>query len=80
MAEIFDKFTPEMQLALIHSNTFTDVFNEQVTAKMNQICAKFPDKSQLFQEMESKKTGFLKLLIKAEYQSEEKQQIKDMIQ
>lgn len=80
MAELFEKFTPEQKLALTHSNLFTDVFNEQVTAKLNELSAKFPDKNKLFEEMESKKEGFSKLFLESNGdQNEQRSYIKAMI-
>lgn len=79
MAEIFNSFTSEQKLAFTHSNNFTDVYNEQVVAKMNELAAQFPDKNFLMDEMQSKINGFLQLLKSVDDQSELQRSIKEMI-
>ena len=80
MAELFDRFTDEQKLALTHSNNFTEVYNEQVVAKMNQMCAQFPDINAFFREMECKIKGFNSLLNSANDQVDIKNNIKEMIE
>ena len=63
---MFERFTPEMQLAMVHDRLFTKVYNEQVVDSMNAVTAKFPDPTKLLQEMEASQSGFIKVLEKAQ--------------
>ena len=80
MVEIFDYFTPAQQLALTHSNLFTDVYNSHVVAKMNKLCAKFPDKSQLFSDMNGRMKEFSRILMDQNENSQMGDTLKEMLE
>ena len=69
-----------MQYAIMHSNAFAEVYNEQVVANMKRIMQSFPDKMQLLRDSELQAAGFSELLAKSREDQELRNQIKDCLQ
>ena len=67
-------------MALTHSDLFTEVYNSQVVAKMNELCAKFPEKNKLFSEMNGKMKEFSRILTDQNQGSHMGTFIKDMLE